>query len=290
VGKIIDLRKGVAPAPARRRRTAPPRTDAQMVYESLRRKMMCLELAPGSALEESQLCRAFHVSRTPVREALIRLASEGLAELNPNRGARVSSIGFVDVVDHYEAMDVFLPVACHFAAVRRTPKDLAEIRMRLSRLEKAVERMDSAAIIGSNYDFHSAIASACHNRCIERGYRQMLADKQRLAQHGLPGTTFDKGQALADRFRGTARLSSELVRAIGGRRPEEARRLGRELNEFVRGQVIGVLSASLGKQIEVPLPAAVPRRPQRPLTGQKKRNRRAAFQVPPKEEGGGDWS
>ena len=97
------------------------RTGAQAVYDALRRDIMCLDLAPGAALDEGQLCRQFKVSRTPVREALIRLASEGLAELNPNRGARVASIEFADVVDHYEAMDVFMPVACHFAAVRRTP-------------------------------------------------------------------------------------------------------------------------------------------------------------------------
>ena len=228
-------------------------TDAHKVYEALRRKLMRLELPPGSALEEGQICRAFNVSRTPVREALIRLASEGLAELNTNRGARVSSIQFVDVVDHYEAMDVFLPVACHFAALRRTEEDLAGIRSSIKRLCAAVSRKDSSGIIGSNYDFHAAIATACHNRCIERGYRQMLADKQRLAQHGLPGTTYDKGQALADRFRGTARLSVLLTRAIEAKDAARAQRLARELNEFVRQQIVGVLSSSLAKEMDLEL-------------------------------------
>lgn len=231
-------------------------TDAQKVYEALRRKLMRLELPPGSALDEGQICRAFKLSRTPVREALIRLASEGLAELNPNRGARVTSIEFVDVVDHYEAMDVFLPVACHFAAVRRTEKDLSRIRSSLKRLCAAVTRMDSSGIIHGNYDFHAAIASACHNRCIERGYRQMLADKQRLAQHGLPGTTYDKGQALADRFRGTARLSVALAQAIERQDAARAQGVARELNEFVRGQVVGVLSSSLAKQLDLQLPGS----------------------------------
>jgi DNA-binding GntR family transcriptional regulator len=253
MGKVISL----TPQIAVQRGSAQPRaavTDAQKIYEALRRKVMALELAPGSGLEESQLCRIFKVSRTPVREALIRLASEGLAELNPNRGARVTSIEFVDVVDHYEAMDVFLPVACQFAAVRRTPEDMLRIKSLLGSLRRGVARADSDSIIRSNYDLHSAIAAACHNRCIERGYRQMLADKQRLAQHGLPGTTYDKGQALADRFRGTARISAHLVRAIERQRPAEAGQLARQLNEFVRSQVIGVLSASLGRQIAVPLP------------------------------------
>jgi DNA-binding GntR family transcriptional regulator len=253
MGKVIDLHTTPRGARTASRGRAPARTDAQMVYEALRRKVMWLDIAPGAALEEPQLCREFKVSRTPVREALIRLASEGLVELNPNRGARVSAIGFVDVVDHYEAMDVFLPVACQFAAVRRTPDDLAAIKSMLAALESAVKLRDSHAIIERNYDLHSAIAAACHNRCIERGYRQMLADKQRLAQHGLPGTTFEKGRALSSRFRGTARISRQLVRAIERKMPAQANRTARALNEFVRSQVMEVLASSLGKRVEVDL-------------------------------------
>ena len=64
---------------------------------------------------------------------MIRLASEDLVELEPNRGARVSSMQFVDVVDHYEAMDVLQPTICHFAAARRTEHDLAAMKMCLQR-------------------------------------------------------------------------------------------------------------------------------------------------------------
>jgi DNA-binding GntR family transcriptional regulator len=240
--------------PQRDKATAPRRTGAQTVHEALRDSIMSLELAPGASLDEGQLCRQFNVSRTPVREALIRLASEGLAQLNPNRGAKVASIEFVDVVDHYEAMDIFMPVACHFAAVRRTSEDLASIRDLLARFEKSVRSKDSSAMVRNNYELHSAIARACHNRCIERGYRQMLADKLRLAQHGLPGTTFDKGHALSDRFTGTARISAQLVRAIANRDAPKAETVARRLNDFVRSQVIGVLSASLGKRVAVTLP------------------------------------
>ncbi|HWJ19219.1 MAG TPA: GntR family transcriptional regulator, partial [Geobacterales bacterium] len=70
-------------------------TGAQRVYEALRYKIIALDVAPGAALEEEQLCRYYKVSRTPVREALIRLASEDLVELQPNRGAKVASLQFV---------------------------------------------------------------------------------------------------------------------------------------------------------------------------------------------------
>src|ERR1700749_827587 len=110
------------------KRTRPKPTGAQVVYEALRRSIVSVRLAPGEPLEELQLCKTYKVSRTPVREALIRLASEDLVELEPNRGAKVAALQFVDVVDHYEAMDIFQPLVCHFAAVRRTPDDLVTIR------------------------------------------------------------------------------------------------------------------------------------------------------------------
>lgn len=229
-------------------------TGGQVVYMALRRAIMALELMPGTSLDEAQLCRQYKVSRTPVREALIRLSSEGLAELFPNRGARVASLEFVDVVDHYEAMDVFQPVACHFAAVRRTPSDLDAMRQWLRGLLDAVAVHNSAEMIRCNYELHSAIAAACHNRCIERGYRQMLTDKLRLMQHGLPGTAYGKGHALADRFKGTAQISKKLLRAIEEGNGNGAAQIARELNEFVRGQVIACFSPSTAREVALPLP------------------------------------
>jgi DNA-binding GntR family transcriptional regulator len=229
-------------------------TGGQVVYEALRRAIMSLELAPGSSLEEGGICRQFRVSRTPVREALIRLASEGLADLQPNRGARVAALGFADVVDHYEAMDIFMPVACHFAAIRRTREQLANIRVQMAKFTEAVRRKDSDGIVLCNFELHSAIAAACHNRCVERGYRQMLTDKLRLAQHGLSGTAHDRGRALADRFRGTARLSAKLVSVIARGDGRSAERAARALNAFVRSQVIGILSASLAREIRISAP------------------------------------
>jgi DNA-binding GntR family transcriptional regulator len=233
-------------------RTAKP-TGAQLVYQALRRAVIALELEPGASLEEETLCRQFKMSRTPVREALIRLASEGLAELSPNRGARVAPLQFADVVDHYEAMDVFMPIVCHFAAVRRTAQDLAAAKRALAAFQAAVRRRDLQEIVQHNHDLHAAIAAAAHNRCIERGYRQMLVDKLRLAQHALSG---DRERGLARRFVGTARISARLVRAIEKGAGREAERLGRELNTFVRRQVIGVLSESLAHEIELRRPAA----------------------------------
>lgn len=228
-------------------------TGSQMVYEALRRAIMSLELAPGTSLDEGSLCSQFKVSRTPVREALIRLSADGLVEVYPNRGAKVASLEFADVVDHYEAMDVFMPITCHFAAVRHTRGDVEQIKLRLQAVKDAMARKHAEQIVRTSYEFHVAVAAACHNRCIERGYRQMLADKLRIQQHGLSGTGFGKGYAIADRFVGTIPFLEKIARAIEKGDASLAERGARELNGFVRGQVVELLTISLGQKIRLPL-------------------------------------
>lgn len=242
---------------ARPRSVTRPRarqTGSQIVYDALRYAIISLAIEPGSVLEETVLCREYKVSRTPVREALIRLSSEGLVELQPNRGASVATLQFIDVVDHYEAMEIFQPITCHFAAVRSAPADIKAIKAQLAKFCRAVERADYEGIIRFNYDLHSAIATASHNRCIERGYRQMLVDKLRIAQHGLPSASRNRAAALAERFSGTVRISRRLVEAIARGEAAAAERIARELNEYVRAQVVAHFSVDLAHQVAMPTP------------------------------------
>jgi DNA-binding GntR family transcriptional regulator len=243
-----------APPRAAKRTRGAKRTGSQLVYDALRYAIIALEIEPGSVLEETALCRQYKVSRTPVREALIRLSSEGLVELAPNRGARVATLQFIDVVDHYEAMEIFQPITCHFAAVRATPADIKAIKGQLAKFCHAVERADYEGIIRFNYDLHSAIAATSHNGCIARGYRQMLADKLRIAQHGLQSASRNRAAALAARFSGTVRISRRLVEAIARGAAPEAEQIARELNEYVRAQVVAHFTVDLAHQISLPTP------------------------------------
>lgn len=235
-----------------RRRPAvqPKPTGARVVYESLRRAIISLRLPPGEPLEELQLCKAHKVSRTPVREALIRLASEDLVELEPNRGAKVAALQFVDVVDHYEAMDIFQPLICHFAAVRRTAHDLAAIKNCVDEFRQALAQRNAEAIILANFNLHGAIAAASHNRSLEKAYRRMLTDKLRIAQHGIRASADAEGE-LARRFRPTFRISESLAAAITKADPAAAERVAGELNAYIRTQVIDILSTSLGTTTKI---------------------------------------
>jgi DNA-binding GntR family transcriptional regulator len=224
-------------------------TGAQRVYAALRHAIITLEIDPGEPLEEERLCREYRVSRTPLREALIRLASDGLIELEPNKGARVAALQLVDVIDHYEAMDVFQPAIWHFACVRRTDADVVAIKKSIELFGKAISRQKAEDIIQTNYNTHHAIAAASHNKSLESAYRQMLVDKLRIAQHAARDLMRDRGKILAKRLTGALKIIERLFGAITRGDGKKAQALAREYNAHVRKQMVGILSASIAEQV-----------------------------------------
>ena len=110
-----------------------PRSNRRVVYETLRRQVLTLELPPGAALSENELAAALGVSRTPVRESLILLAEEGLVQVFPQVGS------FVSRVDPDRVRDAqFLREAVELAALDDVPAELdaavvAELRENLDR-------------------------------------------------------------------------------------------------------------------------------------------------------------
>src|SRR5919106_4172262 len=96
-----------------------PRTNRRVFYETLRRKVLTLELPPGAALSENELAASLGVSRTPVRESLILLAEEGLVQVFPQVGSFVSRVDPARVADAQ-----FLREAVELASLEDLPEVL----------------------------------------------------------------------------------------------------------------------------------------------------------------------
>jgi DNA-binding GntR family transcriptional regulator len=205
------------------KKAAPTRSRGQgsrIVYESLRHAILNLELEPGSALDEVSLAEQFAMSRSPVREALVRLASDGLVTTLPNRSTIVSVIDFVGLPVYFEALTLMYRVTTRLAAVHRREDQMVIIRGHQAAFATAVKRRDAIEMIASNRDFHVAIAEAGGNvhftalftrlldegRRILRLYYQSFGDKlpqQYVAEHDAMVAAIDAGNAeLADRLAG----------------------------------------------------------------------------------------
>jgi DNA-binding GntR family transcriptional regulator len=156
-------------------------TGRETAYQVLRGHILDLTLEPGAALDEASLLRELRLSRTPLREALVRLASEQLVELLPNRGARVAEISAGKLAAYFEALALAQRATHRWAAMRRTVDDLARIGDRMTEFAE-IARKDPARTPGLNRAFHSAIASACQNAHFIQLYEGLLDQGLRLAR------------------------------------------------------------------------------------------------------------
>ncbi len=178
----LQTRRGADRETAEKRVGRPKGTGSQRIYERVRESILRLKLPPGADLDESSLEREFGLSRTPVREALIRLASEGLVVLLPNRGARVTPIDISDVPQLFEALELCQRATIRWVAARRTPEDVAEMRRLNREFLEAAKRGDTERMGEANKDFHLIFARGCDNRYLARFYESMLAISLRLAR------------------------------------------------------------------------------------------------------------
>lgn len=155
-------------------------SGAKVVYDALRDQILELALPPGSPIDEVQLAERFAMSRTPIREALVRLAGEGLVTTLPNRSTVVSNIDLMNLHPFFDALTLMYRVTTRLAAQNRRPRDLAVIRERQAAFARAVEDQDALAMIATNREFHAAIAETGRNPYFTSLFCRILDDGRRI--------------------------------------------------------------------------------------------------------------
>ncbi|QCO57484.1 GntR family transcriptional regulator (plasmid) [Pseudorhodobacter turbinis] len=150
------------------------------VYDVLRDEIIDLALEPGSPIDEIQLSERFEMSRTPIREALVRLAGEGLVTTLPNRSTVVSNINFLTLHTFFDALTLMYRVTTRLAAQYHTAEDLVSIRAHQALFAQAVQNQDALAMIATNRDFHAAIAAAAQNTYYEGLFLRLLDEGRRI--------------------------------------------------------------------------------------------------------------
>ena len=140
-----------------------PRSLAEKAYQLLMHKITRLELAPGAPLTDKVLTAELGIGRTPVREALQRLAGEGLVNHLPNRGMFVSDISAVSVQHIYEFRSIIDGHAARLAASRASDRDVEELRSTQSRLVEATDNENLDAFVDHDRHFYAVLARAAQN-------------------------------------------------------------------------------------------------------------------------------
>lgn len=205
-------------------------SGVKVVYDLLRDEILDLVLPPGSPIDEVQLAERFKMSRTPIREALVRLAGEGLIDTLPNRSTMVSNIDFLNMHTYFDALVLMYRVTTRLAAEYHRPEDLRVIRAHQAEFAKAVEEQDALAMIATNAALHSAIAEAGRNPYFTSLFGRLLNEGRRLLR--LYYQSYD--DRLPQRF---VDEHEDMIAVIAARDVEAADRLAKAHAEQIVDQI-----------------------------------------------------
>jgi GntR family transcriptional regulator of vanillate catabolism len=227
-------------------------TRAASVVDALRRAILSGDLQPGERVQEVPLTDRLGVSRTPVRAALQKLASEGLLDYTPNRGYSVRGFSVGEIVSAYEVRAVLEGLAARLAAERGLSE---EHRARLEQclrngdtlLAHALEEGDRSPYGTINASFHETLHAAAGSR--------MLSDMVQLCQH-VPVSSPRNVVAFDDRdVRRRHDDHHRIYEAIIGREPWRAEMLMRDHVASVKTALVRSLSMRAGLSDRKELPA-----------------------------------
>jgi DNA-binding GntR family transcriptional regulator len=162
---------------------------ADAVYDALREAIVGKRLLPGDRLAEEQLARQFGVSRTPVREALLRLETERFAARVARRGLVVRPVPEREVLEVYAVRAALDGLAASLAAEQATPPDRARLRWINEQIADAAGEADFAKMAELNIELHEALCEAAHNDMLLHFMRQIHDWVRRF---GESDTTFSR--------------------------------------------------------------------------------------------------
>lgn len=219
-------------------------SGVKLVYDLLRNEILDLKLPPGSLIDEVQLADRFGMSRTPIREALVRLAGEGLIETLPNRSTMVSNIDFVNLHTFFDALVLMYRVTTRLAAQYYRADDLALIHARQAAFAAAVEAQDALAMISTNAAFHSAIADAGRNAYFSGLFNRLLDEGRRILRLYYQSYEDRLPQKFVDEH-------EEIIAAIEARDVQGADQLARVHAEQIVAQIQQLISGKERLDIEL---------------------------------------
>jgi DNA-binding GntR family transcriptional regulator len=201
-------------------------TDRKNVLaETLRRRIVSMELAPGAVVDELALSEEFGLSRPPVRELMRQMAAEGYLELEPNRPARVSPMSYQSLRSFFLAAPLIYVATTQLAAGNATPEDIELLKQIQARFRQAIEEKDTQSRVLHNDQFHFEIGRIARNTYLMPSLRRVLIDHARLGkifyrapatddmQKDLEKATEQHDQIIEAIARRDAQGAGELVRA-----------------------------------------------------------------------------
>jgi DNA-binding GntR family transcriptional regulator len=202
---------------------------ADRAYLAIRRLIVSLELPPGAVIDERELMQRLGLGRTPVREALRRLAQEQLVEVFPRRGMFVTNVDVRDLARISEVRLALEPEAARLAADRATDAERDELAALGGRIKRGADLM------GLDEQIHRAIYAAAHNHLLEK----TLGDYYVLALR-IWAIALDRAEDLEDAVEAHRDLIQAIVVGNGERAAATMRAHVEDFEQAMRKVLVSV--------------------------------------------------
>jgi DNA-binding GntR family transcriptional regulator len=166
--------------------SAPPQgapSLTEVAYRRLEEAIVTLSLRPGAVLTEAQMIEMVGVGRTPVREALIRLAQQGLVEVLPRKGVVIADINAIDIMAALDAREVLERLIASGAAGRASPSERIAILEKARAMRAAAGEGDANAYMRLDKEFDAAVATAARSPYATRAVEPLQALIRRAWYH-----------------------------------------------------------------------------------------------------------
>jgi DNA-binding GntR family transcriptional regulator len=190
---------------------------ADVAYARLKRQIVFHELPPGQTFDELSISRHLKIGRSPVREAVQRLAGEGLVRVIPRKGAIVAELGMDTVREMFEARVPCETQIARLAAMRAEPADIARMEAALAEGDRLAGERRFRELLLADEEFHLALAAAAKNKLL---YEMLV----RLYTLGLRFWYTTVSERPAAELKREIRLHHDVLRWVKRRDPEKAAR------------------------------------------------------------------
>ena len=227
----------------------PPRgKGTDYVYLALRDLIVRMDLPPGEKIDEAALSKELGVSRTPLREALVRLAADRLITISPNHGAHVTPLDAFGLTQYFEALELTHRALVHWACLRRTQEDLNRIEEGCTDYERVAKILDPVSMGDANLAFHHAIADAAKNEFLAEYVDKLSILGLRISWIWYRDFTHRDPDENVKR---TIEEHREILAAIKERDVAKGERLARTHIQAFRDRVFAQFSISLGGEVPI---------------------------------------
>jgi DNA-binding GntR family transcriptional regulator len=160
-------------------------TLSQRAYEHLRGEILAERLAPGTELSEVALSRDLDISRGPIREAMGRLAAEGLITMRPRRRAEVRSLTTQELIDAYQVREALEVMAVRLAIPRISEADLARLEDLIDQMAGHADRQAVADYFAANVAFHETLCELSGNTKLREVHHRLEGEIGRFQARTL---------------------------------------------------------------------------------------------------------